>query len=162
MALEKTGDEKLNTRSTKILSADEMVDLIYKGGNLPVDGRFLDPKKGGVFKYFDIKTLNSNHIPRSDLNFPVVFEDDQIVGVCCLQKDPFKDNNYWITGISVDPKYQGTGYGRRLCEVTIDFAKEKGVSLEPSTYREEGEIKLKPILEDLAQKNGVILIGRKR
>ncbi len=139
-----------------ILNSDELVGVIYKGENVPKDNRFLRHSDGGVFRYFDIRTLNQENI-KNDLKFVVLKENDLIVGISCLQKDPWKENNFWVTGISVDSKYQGKGYGRKLCEATVDFAVENGVSLQPSTYKEEGEVKLKHILEEEAKKKSVVL-----
>ena len=81
---------------TKILSADELLEIIYKGTSLPQDSRFLPLGEGGVFKYFYPRDVAGiSRFPSKKL-FPVAYEADKIVGLSELEQDPKDIQNFWI------------------------------------------------------------------
>lgn len=147
----------------EILNFENLIDEIYKGQNLPQDERFLADDKGGVFKFFEPNNLtSSNYKERGDRIFPVIRLNNEIVALSELEKNPYKDNNFWIKFISVDPKYQNQGFATKLIEKIFQFAKENNYSLETSIYTDEGLKKLKKIINKLEEKTGVIVINRSK
>lgn len=147
--------------STETISEDKLREIIYQGRSFPQDKHFLDYKEGGVFKYFDLADLVRD-INRKDKLFSLVREGDLIVGLGELEKDPFKDKNYWVKFLSVDPRYQEKGYASRLAKEIFQFAKQAGVSLEASVYSEIGHQKLKPLFKKLADESSVVFIDNDR
>lgn len=79
---------------TGIMSADDLVELIYRGESLPQDKRFLPSDKGGVFKYFDVKDIIGFSDKRNKLYF-FIKQNNLIVGLSKLEKDPKNDNNFY-------------------------------------------------------------------
>ena len=148
-------EKKENLSGAETMTGDQLFGVIYKGDSLPQDSRFLSPDKGGVFKYFDIQKLISIHKKRENLFYPVIKIDDKIIAICELEKSPYEENLFWITGVSVDPAYQGNRYASMVLEETFRFAKEREVALLGSQYSEKGFIRLKSVCHRLADKYGV-------
>ena len=145
---------------TKILSTDELLELIYKGMSLPQDTRFLPLEEGGVFKYFYPRDVAGiSRFPSKKL-FPVAYEAGKVVGLSELEQDPQDTQNFWIKFVSVDPTYQGKGYASKLLRQIFQFAKDNSYSLEPSFYSEQGLEKLKTVIEKLSVEMGVVLVKR--
>ena len=142
--------------STETLNSEELINLVYKGNNLPQDIRFLSTEEGGVFEYFSLM-----HAGREN-RFPVVKEGNKIVGLSELEKSPYTDKTFWIQFLSVDPKYQNKGYASRLAEEIFRFAKQEGYSLEASSYTEVGYEKLKDLFNKMAQKYSVNFIDKEK
>ena len=142
--------------SVRIITADELQEIIYKGESLPQDLRFLPIDQGGVFKYFFLDNVIG---PRSDdYSYIVVEINDEIIGLSELEKDPYKENNYWSTFISIDPKFRGQGYARKMIEKIFEFVKEQNCSLETSYYATEEGKRLEKIYHEYAEKFSVRLI----
>ncbi|MFA6446051.1 MAG: GNAT family N-acetyltransferase [Candidatus Paceibacterota bacterium] len=150
-----TTTETLTTLTT--LTTDALIEIIYRGKNLPQDKRFLSKEEGGVFEY---SALEGTSINKEDFHFPVIKIGDNIIGLSKLQKDPYKDRNYWIQFLSIDPKYQEKGYASKLAEEIFRFAKQKGYSLETSSYTGIGYLKLKGLFRKLAEKYSVNFIDK--
>ena len=148
-------EKKENLPKAETMTGDQLLNLIYKGDPLPQDSRFLSPDEGGVFKYFIIQNLINIHKKRENFFYPVIKADDKIVAICELEKSPYEENLFWITGVSVDPAYQDKRYASMVLEETFRFAKEIGVVLLGSQYSEKGFIKLKSVCHRLADKYGV-------
>lgn len=142
--------------TTTTLNSSELVDLVYKGNNLPQDYRFLSEEEGGVFKYFSLM-----HMGREN-KFPVVKENNKIVGLSELEKSPYSEKTFWIQFLSIDPKYQNKGYASKLAEEIFRFAKQEGYSLETSSYTEIGYEKLKTLFNKLAEKYSVNFIDKEK
>ncbi len=138
--------EDLSVKAETV-DTDTLIDLIYKGQNLPQDNRFLSVEEGGVFKYFDLKHIQDH---KNDKFYPIIKSENKIVGLSELLKDPFLKNNLWIQFISVDENEQGKGYASKLAREIFDFAEQNGYSLEASHYTEDGFLKLRPVFEKLA------------
>ncbi len=144
---------------TKILSADDLLEMIYKGTSLPQDMRFLPLEEGGVFKYFYPRDVTGiSRFPSKKL-FPVIYEADKVVGLSELEQDPKNAQNFWIKFVSVDLLYQGQGYASKLLKQIFQFAKDNGYTLEPSFYSEQGLEKLKSVIEKLSIETGVNLVN---
>jgi len=146
---------------TKILSADELLEIIYKGNSLPQDTRFLPLEEGGVFKYFYPRDVVEIDGSSSKKLFPVICEAGKIVGLSELEQDPKNAQNFWIKFVSVDPEYQSRGYASELLRQIFQFAKDNGYTLEPSYYSEQGLEKLKSVIEKLSAETGVNLVNRR-
>ncbi len=140
---------------SKIINPQELTDIIYKGESLPQDNRFLSVDRGGVFKYFDPRDLFENI---ENKFYSIVKNKQEIVALGELEKTPYNANTYWIKFLSVDPKHQGKGYASILAEEIFKFAKEKNISLESSSYTDEGQQKLKTLFNKLAEKLSVDFI----
>lgn len=149
--------EKEPIIKTKTITAQDLKDYIYKGELLPQDERFLSFKEGGVFKYFELEDLIDFRKKESNF-YSVVTVDDKIVGLSGLEKDPDREKNLWMTFVSIDPKYQGKGYSRKLVEEIFEFVQNQGCSLQLSIYSEEGEKRLKKIIQEIAKKTSVQLV----
>jgi len=143
----------------KSISPQDLVDIIYKEESLPQDNRFLSTDKGGVFKYFDPRDLSENAENKA---YSIVKNKQEIVALGELEKSLDNSDIYWIKFLSVDPKYQGRGYASLLAEEFFKFAKEKNISLESSSYTNEGQQKLKAVFNKLAEKFGVNFIDSDR
>ncbi|MEI6400347.1 MAG: GNAT family N-acetyltransferase [bacterium] len=157
----KIESKESSTFETKILSRDDLVDYIYKGQSLPQDTRFLDVEKGGVFKYFHLEDIvGINSYSKEQKLFPLVETEGVIAGLAELEQDPNDSNNFWIKFVSIDPKFQGKGYASTLISKIFDFAKENNYSLEPSFYSEEGENKLKEVMEKTERETGVKVVRK--
>ena len=49
-------------------------------------------------------------------------EEDRVVATATLQDAPYPQNDNFIVLFGVDEQYQGKGYGRKMLDVTLDFA----------------------------------------
>jgi GNAT superfamily N-acetyltransferase len=145
--------------TTEILTTDALVEIIYKGKNLPQDKRFLSEEEGGVFKYPPLEGIS---FYEKDIFFPILKVGDEIVGLSKLEKDPYKNKNLWILFISIDPKYQNKGYASRLAEEIFRYAKKEGYSLETSSYTEIGYEKLKSLFNKLAEEYSVKFFDKEK
>jgi len=146
-----------------ILKFNDILDQVYKGGNLPEDPRFFSPEEGGVFKYFEPRNLiDGDFRDRANRIFPVIKLDKEIVALSELKKDPLKVNNLWIKFICVDPKYQNNGYATNLIKEIFKFAKENNYSLETSIYSDEGLEKIKKTIDKMESETGVNVINRSK
>lgn len=155
-----TNKDEIEPKS-EILNFQNLLDEIYKGQNLPQDGRFLSVEQGGVFKYFEPRNLTEGDFrKREDRIFPVVRIDKEIVALSELEKDPIKENNFWIKFICVDPKYQNQGYAKKLIGDIFKFAKDNNFTLETSIYSDEGLEKIKKIIEKYEEETGVKVHSR--
>ncbi len=144
---------------TKIFSAKELIDHIYKGDSLPQDSRFLPTEEGGVFRYFHPgEIIESSRSPEKF--YPVIEINNEIVGLAELQKNPYEENTYWVKFMAVDPLYQGNRYASQLVEKIFEFAKEKQATLEASSYSEEGWSKLKPVFSKISKETNVIWVDK--
>ena len=140
---------------SKIISPQELIDIIYKGKSIPQDDRFLPIDRGGVFKYFDPRDLFENV---ENKVYSVIKNDKEITALGELEKNPYSQDTYWVKFLSVDPVYQGNGYASILAEEIFKFAKKNNISLENSTYTVEGQEKLKAVFKRLAEKFAVNFI----
>jgi len=141
---------------SQTVSREEMLSLVYQGEHRITDKRFFSAEKGGAFKYFPGELFNTSSFKgERELYYPMVKEGDKIVGVGELEKNPYEEGVFWIKFVSVDPEYQGKGYGRKLTEEVFRFAKERGIKLEASSYSRDGWAKLKPLQNKLAKETGV-------
>ncbi len=141
--------------SAETVSGSEIIDMVYQGEPMPQDERFGSGRDNGVFRYFDIgKVLRR----REKLFYPLVREGEVVVGLAELEESPYRENTYWISFMSIDPKFQEKGYSKRLVEETMRFAKERGIIVQRSTYTEQGEERLKHNLEGMAEEAGVELV----
>jgi ribosomal protein S18 acetylase RimI-like enzyme len=139
------------------ISAEDLQEIIYKGTSLPQDDRFLPIESGGAFKYFFVNDLNNSF--GGEKNYQIVKVGDIIVGISELEKDPYKENNYWIKFISIDPRYQGRGYAKALAEEMVSFVKNRGGSLEHSEFSDEGKEKIWGLVDSEAEKSGVTIVN---
>lgn len=138
------------------ISSDDLREIVYKNSSLPQDSRFLPVDQGGVFAYFYPRELNS--VFNGEEFYQVVKIGDLIVGLSQLQKDPYKEDNYWIKFISVDPLYQKKGYAKKLAEEIVRFAKSRNYSLEHSTFSEQGKERISGLVDSIAEKEEVKIL----
>jgi GNAT superfamily N-acetyltransferase len=141
---------------TKTLHTKELLERVYKGERLPADKRLASDKSGGVFKYFDLGNLDS--YGEENRFYPIVEKNKEIIGLAELEKNPEQKEMLWIKFLSVDPKYQGKGYGKKLAEEIFQFAKLNGYFLYGSIYSDEGRKKLKNLFSTLSEKYSVDFI----
>ena len=151
--------ERKEKISLEILERDELKKLIYQGGNIP-DGRFVDPDHGGVFYYFDLNEL-INPLNQDRMVFPIIKENDLIVGIIDMEYSPTQEKVVWVKGVSVDPKYQEKGYGSKLLEKMFKYAQQNDLTLQISKYGQtgDGEKKLQRPTKRLAKQYGVKVIN---
>jgi len=152
-------NEAIEAKS-KIISLDDLLEIIYQGQSLPQDKRFFPIKEGGVFKYLELKDLINVQSRISKKIYPVIEMKNKIIGLSELEQNPDDESNYWFKFISVDPEYQNKGYASMLIEKIFEFAKKNNYSLTLSRYSEEGLQKLKNTVEKLIQETGVEIVGR--
>lgn len=147
--------------TTRTVGGSALMEIIYKGESLPQDNRFLPVEKGGVFKYFELGGLADARQNIGNKFYSIAEAENEIAGLAELEVDPYKDKNFWIKFISVDPNYQGHGCASKLAEEIFEFAKRRGYSLEESFYSEEGEEKIKHLIRELAERLSVRLVEHK-
>lgn len=150
--------------SQEIISSNQLFSTIYGDGGSIKDDRFLPFEKGGVFKYFDLQKLDDARFENNRLYYSIIKERDLIVGLLELEKVPYTDDkHYWITFVSVDPKYQGKGYTSIVLDQAFQFAQKENITLESSSYVEQEDPKLQESLErinlELAKKYKVSFIN---
>ncbi len=151
--------EKKEKISLEILERDELKKLIYQDSNIP-DGRFVDPDHGGVFHYFDLDEV-INPLNQDRMVFPIIKENDLIVGIIDMEYSPTQERVAWVKGVSVDPKYQDKGYSSKLLEKMFEYAQRNNLILQISKYGQtgDGEKKLQKPTERLAKQYGVKIIN---
>lgn len=143
---------------SKIITSNELLDLIYKGESLPQDNRFLPIEEGGVFKYFNIDDLTRTHNEKKF--YPLIEVNKQVIALSELEENPYQQKSFWIKFVSVDPRYQNLGYASKLAEEIVRFAKKKDFSLESSSRSEEGYLKLKSLFDRLTKQYSVHYIDK--
>lgn len=143
--------------ATETINAETLSGLIYRGESLPQDNRFLSVEEGGVFKYFNLRSVIDDMGNRF---YSLVKIGEKIIGLSELENDPYKEKNLWIKFLSIDPEYQDKGYASKLAEEIFHFAKQEGFTLEGSSYNDEGYKKLKPLLNRLANELSVSFVDK--
>ena len=104
-----------------------------------------DQIQKGNNPFNDIKFLESSEIKRED-HF-VAWLGDTIVGMAGIEKNPYNNNEMWGKFVSVQPSYQGKGIGGNLMRLVLKYCKDNGFTFSPSSYTDDGEQKLKPIVD---------------
>jgi len=141
------------------VTAEEFIDIIYNKNQILEDKRFFKSEDGGVFKYFDANDVLSGLKMGGDKFYSFIKTENLVVGICELQKNPYVEkNSYWIKMVSIDEKYQNQGLASKLIAEVIRFAKENNMTLEASSYKDEGYQKLKHILNRQSKEMGVEFI----
>lgn len=156
--LERSEDPKI---IAKIITADDLMNLIYQGKHELQDDRFRSFDSGGVFKYFDLNKLINKNLAHQELFYSVIEVGGKIVGLSELEKSPASTLDreiYWLTFIAIDPAYQNQGLSSRLLAEAFKFVKEKEATLETSSYSDEGWKKLKENINKLANEYQIDLI----
>ena len=118
----------------KILTAKQLQDIIYQGESLPVDDRFKSTDDGGVFRHFSPRIFGRRDL--DDYKFPIIKENDLIVGLSGLQTSPYEgqENIVWVKFVSIDPKFRNRGYGKMLVEDIFKYAEENNLVLQLSSF----------------------------
>jgi GNAT superfamily N-acetyltransferase len=154
--INRENNENITTKITTI-SGSDLTKKIFNQSQ--ADERFLNIDNGGVFRYFLIDSLTFPS-DREKYSYPIVEEDNKIVGLAELQKDPRNKDNLWVKFVSVDPAYQNKGYASSLIKEIFLFAKNNNKSLEMSSYNAEGYSKLKKVIQRCGQETGVPFIEK--
>ena len=142
----------------KVLTSDELIELIYQGEGVPQDKRFVPTEKGGVFEHLDLGDITM--AKKGEIFFVAAEIDGEIVGLSQLEKNPRKEDNWWIEFVNVDSKYQGKGYASKMLEKIFDLANKNGKSLYLSAYTIEGKQKLKKTVERLIEKTPIQIFDK--
>ena len=82
----------------------------------------------------------------------VVLIGNKIVAVGGVQVNPYYPVQLWIKHVSVDPAYQGRGFGRMILERIYQLAAEARLKLKHGSFTEDGEQRLKHIHDELERK----------
>ncbi len=138
----------------EILTAKELEDIIYKGESLPQDSRFLPTKDGGVFRFFEPKDCLDN---QDGKKFPIIKENDLIVGLAELEQSYFQDNVIIVKNVAVDQNFRSNGYGIKLIDKIFQYAQDNDLMLQLSSYvdknkDEESHNRIKHITEKMMKK----------
>lgn len=82
----------------------------------------------------------------------VAFDGGKVVGDCELQENPMNDDQFWFMHITTRRGYEGRGIARQLLQAAVDYVSKSGRhELKISAFSSDGEAKVKPVLERLAQ-----------
>jgi RimJ/RimL family protein N-acetyltransferase len=145
--------------TSETITADELIQIIYRNENIPQDSRFSLIENGGVFKYFNILDILNN---QKNKFYSIINVGNKIIGLCELEKSPYQEKVFWIKFLSIDQEYQGQGYASKLAEEIFRFAKQEHYTLEGSSYSDEGDKKLKPLFNKMAEKYLVNFIDKNK
>jgi len=140
----------------EVYTAKELEHVVFDEHSEPKD-RFKSPREGGVFKLFYPDMLLNKREPES--HFVLLMEGDTVAAIGkfrkCISYGP--DSQVFATSVSVDPAYQGRGYGKMVKEKQFQVAKERGWKMDVM-YTDEGRQRLKKYNRQFAKKYGVELI----
>lgn len=129
----------------KLIDLFESVEVI-DGKNLWKDVIHREPENEDLTKR--IRYLNDREAYHEMM---LVHRDGRkVVAMAGLQEAPNEKNVLWIKFISVDPAYQGKGYGKKLAHDVFEYAARKRMRLRASSYTETGAERLKKHLDMLA------------
>lgn len=156
-----SGIENVNP-VTGVFTEKELIDHIYQGERIPVDNKFMSDTHGGVFKYFDLMTLLHPDKNKPERFFPYVKIKNEYVGLAQLEQSYQNSKVFWISFISVDPHFQNKGLASKLIVQIMMYAKENNLSLQTSSYSDEGFEKLEKVLHREASQFGVTLLDFKK
>lgn len=80
--------------------------------------------------------------------------DGRIAGVAGLQQNPYNKevDEVWIKFLSIDSDYLGRGLSQILLTDTVNWARENGYQLKPSSYADDGEKYLSHIIEEICDR----------
>lgn len=146
-----------NKPTTGVFTKRELIDHIYQGDSLPKNKKFLRTDEGGVFKYFDLELAIGFSLKDVEKVFPYIKIGNEIVGLAQLHQSEKGSKKYWVSFVSVDPKFQEKGYASKLIEEIMKYAKSRNITLETSSYKEIGFERLRNVLHREAEKYGVVL-----
>lgn len=139
-----------------VYSARELQQIVFDEDEQPKE-RFKSPRDGGVFTLFYPDMLLNEREPES--HFILLTEGNTVVGIGkfrrCLSYGP--DSQVFAPSVSVDPVYQGKGYGKMITEKQFQIAKDRGWKMDVM-YTTEGRQRIKKFYHLFAKKYGVELI----
>jgi GNAT superfamily N-acetyltransferase len=144
--------------STDVYTSKEFSEYV---DNHNKSKRFYEFDRGGRFKYFlytDFK--NSYNTDPDSVRFFTVKENDLVVGLAHIEKSPYAENTYWLSYLSIDPKFENKGYASILSEFIFKWFKKHNLTFETSSYSSSGFIKLKPLFNKLSKKYNVNFIDK--
>lgn len=131
------------------------------GLNGTFDPRFLkkNDEREEVFKYFSYSDFQ---VEPQNVKFFTIKINDVIIGIAHIRKSKNKENTWFLSYLSIDPKHKNKGYASMLSEYMIKWFKDNNINFETSSYSEEGYIKLKPLFKKLTKKYNVQFIDKER
>ena len=82
---------------------------------------------GGTLE--DLKIAEKIYISNPDCGFFVAVINGNIIGtIAVVKKDGCHDNTAWLRRMAVDRRYRKFGVAKKLCEVAIEFCRERNYS----------------------------------
>lgn len=95
---------------------------------LYIDGFYMHyNKRKDIFSYKGIEELKNNLIDMLENSNEVLFvieKNENIIGYAALQIKDKNTKSIWIDEIIIDNNYRNNGYGKRLIDEILKFAKE--------------------------------------
>ena len=73
----------------------------------------------------------------------------RIVAIAGIELDPKYTSVLWVTHVSVEEQHRGNRYGRALVEAVFQYAVERGLIVDPSSYSTMGKERIKHVFEEL-------------
>ncbi len=104
-----------------------------------------EQSRNGNNPFADIIYLEASEIKRE--NHFIAWSDGSIVGMAGIEINPYNNTEMWGKFVSVSPDFRGMGIGGTLMRKVLQYCKDNGYAFSPSSYTEDGEQKLKPIVD---------------
>jgi predicted GNAT family acetyltransferase len=73
----------------------------------------------------------------------------RIVAIAGVQVDPRNTKLMWVTHVSVEEQHRGNGYGRAIVEAVYEYAVERQMMVDPSSFTPMGKERIEHIFAEL-------------
>lgn len=87
----------------------------------------------------------------------IIVDDGKVLADAAVQESPYNAKELWIKHVQVAVPYQKQGFGRLLMEAIYRYASKYEYKLVHSSFTDDGEKYLKPIVAQLDQKYPEVL-----
>ncbi len=100
-----------------------------------------------LFKKF---TFLSPREMESEEHF-IIVDDNKVLADAAVQESPYNAKELWIKHVQVANAYQKQGFGKLLMIAIYRYASKHGYKLVHSSFTDDGEKHLKPMITQLNQ-----------
>ena len=130
----------------KVINGTQMYKDYYGFGETPIDETLFDR----------LKYLHVNEMTKETHIIAIV--EDKVIGDVGLQINPYDTSILWFKHVVLDQEYRNQGISKELINKAVEYAIEKNMKLEISSYSEEGRFYLSDIFLNLFHQYPEIII----